>query len=65
MATKNENKKTFEEKMKRLDEIVVIMDSNELPLDETLKLYEEAQVLIKDLEKELKDAKSKVAKYVE
>jgi exodeoxyribonuclease VII small subunit len=65
MAAKNENKKTFEEKMKRLDEIVVIMDSNELPLDETLKLYEEAQVLIKDLEKELKEAKTKVAKYVE
>lgn len=62
---KSENKKTFEEKMKRLDEIVAIMDSNELPLDETLKMYEEAQQLINELEKELKEAKEKVAKYIE
>lgn len=65
MTTKSENKKTFEVKMKRLDEIVAIMDSNELPLNDTLKLYEEAQQLIKELEKELKEAKEKVAKYIE
>ncbi len=65
MATKNENKQTFENKMKRLDEIVTTMDQNELPLDDTLKLYEEAQELIKELEKELKEAKEKVAKYIE
>lgn len=63
--TKTQKSKSFEEKMKRLDEIVSIMDSNELPLDETLKMYEEAQVLIKELEKELTEAKEKVAKYVE
>lgn len=63
--TKTENKKTFEDKMKRLDEIVAVMDTNELPLDETLKMYEEAQQLIKELEKELKEAKEKVAKYIE
>ncbi len=62
---KTENKKTFEDKMKRLDEIVAVMDTNELPLDETLKMYEEAQQLIKELEKELKEAKEKVAKYIE
>ncbi len=62
---KTENKKTFENKMKRLDEIVAVMDSNELPLDETLKMYEEAQLLIKELEKELTEAKEKVAKYIE
>ncbi len=65
MSTKSENKKTFEIKMKRLDEIVAIMNSNELPLEDTLKLYEEAQQLIKELEKELKEAKEKVAKYIE
>lgn len=63
--TKTQKSKSFEEKMKRLDEIVSIMDSNELPLDETLKMYEEAQALIKELEKELTEAKEKVAKYVE
>ena len=62
---KTENKKTFEDKMKRLDEIVAVMDTNEFPLDETLKMYEEAQQLIKELEKELKEAKEKVAKYIE
>ena len=65
MSTKSENKKTFEIKMKRLDEIVAIMNSNELSLEDTLKLYEEAQQLIKELEKELKEAKEKVAKYIE
>ena len=65
IMAKTENKKTFEDKMKRLDEIVAVMDTNELPLDETLKMYEEAQQLIKELEKELKEAKEKVAKYIE
>lgn len=62
---KLEKKITFEEKMKRLDEIVTTMDTNELSLEEILKIYEEAQTLIKDLETELKEAKEKVAKYVE
>ncbi len=62
---KVEKKITFEEKMKRLDEIVTTMDTNELSLEEILKIYEEAQTLIKDLETELKEAKEKVAKYVE
>ena len=54
--------KTFEEKMKRLDEIVEKMNDNSaVSLEETLKLYEEAQILIKDLEKELNEAKEKIA----
>jgi exodeoxyribonuclease VII small subunit len=57
-------KLTFELKMDRVDKIVELMDSNTLPLNEILKLYSEAQDLIKELEEELTKAKEKVAKYI-
>lgn len=65
MAEIKKSAKTFEEKMERLDAIVKQMDLNTQPLDDMLKLYEEAQKLIKELNQELKDAKEKVAKYIE
>jgi len=55
---------TFEMKMNKLDEIVKKLDSEVLPLDETLTLYEEAQKLVNELSSELKDAKEKVTKYI-
>jgi len=55
---------TFEMKMSKLDEIVKKLDSEVLPLDETLTLYEEAQKLVNELSLELKDAKEKVTKYI-
>jgi len=55
---------TFETKMNKLDEIVKRLDSEVLPLDETLTLYEEAQKLVNELSLELKDAKEKVTKYI-
>ena len=40
---------TFEDKMKRLDEIVKLMSENKLPLEETISIFEEGQKLIKEL----------------
>lgn len=53
-------KKSFEVKMKELEEIVEIMNSNEVKLNEMLTLYEKAQSLIKELENEINEAKSKI-----
>lgn len=52
--------KSFEVKMKELDEIVIKMNSNDVKLDDMLSLYEKAQVLIKELEEEINNAKSKI-----
>lgn len=55
----------FEQEMKKLDEIVSKISSQDLPLDECLALYQEGQAIIKNLEKALEDAKDKVEKVVE
>lgn len=52
----------FEDKMNRLTEIVREIDSGNLALEESLKLYEEANALIKDLKETIEKAKEKVEK---
>lgn len=58
MADKKEM--SFEEKLKRLEEVVSKIEGEELPLQETLSLYKEGKTLIKELQKELKEAEEKV-----
>lgn len=58
MAEKKEM--SFEEKLKRLDEVVSKIEGEELPLQEVLSLYQEGKALIKDLQGELKAAEEKV-----
>lgn len=53
---------SFEEKLKRLDEVVAKIEGDELPLQEVLSLYQEGKTLIKELQSELKDAEEKVGK---
>ena len=60
----NEKKIDFEKEIKRLDEIVEEISSKALPLDESLKLYEEGTKIIAALEQALKDAQEKVEKIV-
>ena len=55
----------FEKEMKRLDEIVDKISSQNLPLDECLVLYQEGQKIIKTLETALESAKEKVEKVIE
>ena len=51
---------SFEEKLKRLDEVVGKIEGEELPLQEVLSLYQEGKTLIKELQGELKAAEEKV-----
>lgn len=56
---------SFEEKMKRLEEIVSMVEGGSLPLEETMKLFEEGKKIISELSSTLKEAEKKVGKYVE
>ena len=55
-----EKKMSFEEKMNRLDEIVGKVENSVLPLEESLKLYQEGTALIKELQSALDDAEKKI-----
>ena len=56
-----EEKIEFEKSLKRLEEIVAKVEGETLPLEESLKLYEEGKKLIASLEKTLNAAERKVA----
>ena len=55
-----EEKKTFEERLSRLNEIVAKIEGSTLPLEEALALFQEGQTLIKGMEEELKAASAKI-----
>ncbi|MFA6619955.1 MAG: exodeoxyribonuclease VII small subunit [Bacilli bacterium] len=57
--------KSFEEKLTRLNEIVEKVENETLPIEESLKLYEEGNALIKELETTLKDAEKKIGQLNE
>ncbi len=59
-----EEKRSFEEKLNRLNEIVSLIEQATLPLDENIKLYQEGKELIASMEKELSEAEEKVEKIV-
>ena len=56
----SENKKSFEESMKRLEEVVRLLERGDAPLDNALALFEEGTMLIKDCSKMLDEAEQKV-----
>lgn len=60
-----EKKPTFEERLKRLNEIVAKIEGEALPLDEAMALYEEGQKLIKGLSEELSEAEERVKAMLE
>lgn len=51
---------TFEDKLKRIEEIVELLDSGEIPLDDMLKIYEEGIQLTKSLKEYLEKAEIKI-----
>lgn len=55
-----EKKQTFEEKLTRLNEIVEKVENTALSLEDAMKLYEEGNSLIKDLQKSLDEAETKI-----
>lgn len=60
------DKKTFEEKTERLNEILVKLESDKsLSLDETTSLYKEGKELCNSLNEELNSLKSLVSNDIE
>lgn len=57
-------KKTFEESMQRLEEIVSQLEKGEAPLDESLALFEEGMRLAADCGKKLDQAELAVVRLV-
>ncbi|MGH1469272.1 MAG: exodeoxyribonuclease VII small subunit [Bdellovibrionales bacterium] len=55
-----DKKVSFEGKIKRLEEIVGKIESSEIELEDSIKLFEEGIKLSKDCQSALDDAESKV-----
>lgn len=51
---------TFEQSMGRLEEIVRMLESNEQPLDETIRLFEEGLNLVRSCDATLKTFEKQV-----
>ena len=59
-----EQKMTFEQSMARLEQIVKAMDRGEVPLDESLKLFQEGTKLVHSCNKLLDEAQLQVKKIM-
>lgn len=55
----------FKNELAKLDEIVNKIESGDLSLDESLKLYEEGEKIISQLQEALKAAEEKVEKIID
>ena len=55
-------KLSFEQSMARLDEIVHHLEKGDMPLNDSLALFEEGTALIRSCEKQLDEAEQKVVK---
>ena len=58
----NQNNKTFEENMVRLEQIVRAMERGDVPLEESLKLFQEGTALVGSCTKLLDEAELQVKK---
>jgi len=58
----NKEKPTFEEAVKRIDEIVKLLESGDAPLDKSLNFFEEGANLIKKCTTMLSEAEQKIIK---
>lgn len=55
-----DNSNTYERDYKKLEDIVKKLESGDISLDESVKLYEEGVTLYKSLEKTLKEYEGKI-----
>lgn len=58
----SKNAPSFEESMKRLEQIVSVLERGEAPLEESLKLFQEGTELVRRCQNLLDDAKLQVKK---
>ena len=56
---------TFEKSMERLEEIVRLLENGQVPLDESLKLFEEGTKLAADCTSALEKAEAKITVLTE
>jgi len=63
-VTKKDEEISFENAFARLEEILEKLHSGAVTLDESLKLYEEADALITSSSKKLSDAEQKIEKLI-
>ena len=56
----NQQNKTFEDSMQRLEQIVRAMERGDVALEESLKLFQEGTELVRNCEKLLEDAELQV-----
>lgn len=61
----SEKRIDFQTGVKRLEEIVDMISNKTLPLDESLKLYEEGKKIVKVLSLELEEAEKKIENIVD
>ncbi len=54
------NEMSYEKAINRLEEIVAVLEKNEAPLDEALKLFEEGTKLSRQCATMLSEAKQKI-----
>ena len=60
----NQNNKTFEENMQRLEQIVRAMERGDVALEESLKLFQEGTELVSNCQKLLDEAQLQVKKIM-
>lgn len=60
----NSENKTFEQNMQRLEQIVRAMERGDVPLEESLKLFQEGTELVRSCGKLLDDAELQVKKVM-
>ena len=60
----NQENKTFEQSMQRLEQIVRAMERGDVPLEESLKLFQEGTELVRSCGKLLDDAQLQVQKVM-
>ena len=60
----NQQNKTFEESMQRLEKIVRAMERGDVALEESLKLFQEGPELVRSCNKLLDDAQLQVKKIM-
>ena len=62
MATKNHPKQTFEDSLRRLEGIVNKLEQGEVPIEDSIKMYEEGLALSKMCIEKLTQAELKLKK---
>ena len=60
----NKKNSTFEENMERLEQIVRAMEKGDVPLEESLKLFQEGTELVRNCQKLLDEAQLQVKKIM-